>query len=209
MNEKEIVACTVLTALFLLLVPLGYDVEIWEIGVGILIAFLACMVLFFTKESRINLVIVVLLISLPFWWMFAGEMTSLLAVASIAFIIPAAFFLVTSYDQIEVKQEHVVQESMPEVYLAVLLIAVVITYFAPIQPDTIQVGFLAVSLGIALAWLFKNVGVGVALPTLALLAVIPLVLVLWWPDIIWENLISSSLVIALWSSLGAYAVLHR
>jgi hypothetical protein len=174
-----------------------------------LVSGLACLGFWATKESRASIGLVVLALTFPLWWILADQLTPIVIVASIALFIAAMFFLVVNYDQIQVERETTQEQSIPGIYLAVAIIGLFIGWFAPLEVDRIQAILLGVGLGLMFAWLFKSIGIRFALPTLILVAILPLVGVIFYPELIWTQLINTALTIGIWSSLGAYAVLTR
>jgi len=209
MKEEHIVYSVVLTGLIILLVPLGFTFELYQVGLGIVVAMIAALGLFYTQESRLNIAVLTLLLTFPLWWWLADILTEEIIVASIAFYITTIFFLATTYDQIKVERESVKEQSVPGMYIAVAVIGFFIAWFGPLEVDRIHAIILGIGLGLMFAYLFKNIGVKFAMPTLVLVAAIPFIGVLWFSDLIWTELINTSLTIAIWSSLGAYAVLRR
>lgn len=210
MKEEHILYSVVLTGLIILLVPMGFTFGLWQVGLGVLVAMIAALGLFYSQESRFNIGIIVLLLTFPLWWWLADMVTEEIVVASIAFYITTIFFFATTYDQIKVERESAEeQQSVPGIYIAVLVIGFFIAWFGPLEVDRIQAAIVGISLGLMFAWLFKSIGVKFAMPTLILVAALPLVGVIWLPELIWGELINTSLTIAIWSSLGAYAVLRR
>jgi hypothetical protein len=209
MRDREYFYSVILVGLVLLFVPLGVPIELWHVGLGVLLSLFVGFVLFYTRASRFNVGLVVLLFALPFWWFITGSLDAFTMTISISLYLTTAYFLVVNYDQVEIKQENVKIEPMPEIYFGTLAAGLVLIWLMPLETDLVSTAVLGLSLAIAFAWLIKNIGVGLATPTLLILAVLPLVPIIYWPELVWQSFINSALVIAIWSSLFAYVLLRR
>jgi len=145
-------------------------------------------------------------IVLPFWyWVSQGmEGNLVLFCGSVGMYFGIGGFLLFHYEQLKIKDGGPGKDLKVYPFIFTIALALLFVYLAPIEVERTEVAFLSLVFGVFLLFFMVRLGVDVGRPLMAFTVIFPILIIIYWPPLIYEVTINAAIVAGLLGALAGY-----